>query len=60
MKLHEEIAGLIGARAENGTRLTTNSSVARMLRQVSLGCVGEFLPTPIPTVAGSVNISSSN
>src|SRR5713101_4354097 len=48
-----ELARIFSA-AENGTRLTTNSSVARMLRHVSLGCVGEFRPTPIPTVAGAV------
>src|SRR6266849_2961301 len=47
-----ELARIFSA-AENGTRLTTNSSVARMLRHVSLGCVGESRPTPIPTVAGA-------
>lgn len=40
--------------AENGTRLTTNSSVARILRHVSLGRVFEWRPTPSATVAGSV------
>src|SRR5215813_15489770 len=48
-----ELARIFSA-AENGTRLTTNSSVARMLRAVSLGCVGEFRPTPIASVGGSV------
>src|SRR5438046_2642878 len=41
-----ELARILSA-AENGTRLTTNSSVARMLRQVSLGCLAEFQPTPM-------------
>jgi hypothetical protein len=39
--------------SENGTKLTTNSSVARMLRRVSFGRVGDvLLPIPRPRVAG--------
>src|SRR6266446_3777404 len=44
----------ISCASANGTRLTTNSSLARMLARVSLGSRGPLLPMPIPTVAGSL------
>src|ERR1700738_740301 len=44
---------LICCASENGTRLTTNCSLARILARVSFGWPGDRLPIPTPTVAGS-------
>src|SRR5712691_9288812 len=44
----------ISCASENGTRLTTNCSLARMFARVFLGSRGALLPIPTPTVAGSL------
>ena len=44
----------ISSANANGTRLTTNCSLARILARVSFGSAGPLLPMPIPTVAGSL------
>src|SRR5262245_14459543 len=44
----------ICSASTNGTRLTTNCSLLRILARVSLGSAGPLLPMPIPTVAGSL------
>src|SRR5262245_30496055 len=44
----------ICSASANGTRLTTNCSLARILARVSFGSAGPLLPMPMPTVAGSL------
>src|SRR5215467_85590 len=44
----------ISCASANGTRLTTNCSLVRILARVSFGSAGPLLPMPIPTVAGSL------
>src|SRR6516162_3708482 len=44
----------ISCASANGTRLTTNCSLVRILARVSFGSAGPLLPMPMPTVAGSL------